>query len=390
MDSTRHLCYTRVMDAIYLDYNATTPLDPAVSEALRPYLAPGLAGRFGNPSSAHERGHAAHEALAEARSQVAQLLGCAPPEVVFTASGSEADNLAIKGVAATHAVGHIITSVVEHPAVLNTCRSLERRGWRVTYLPVGGDGRVDPAAVERALCDETALVSIMHANNETGALQPIAEIAALAHRRGALMHSDTAQSVGKVDTQVTALGVDLLTVAGHKLYAPKGVGALYVRQGVALEPLVHGAGQEGGRRAGTENVPYIVALGTACRVAAETMAVYAPRLQELRDRLQARLEAAVPGLALNGPAVERLPNTLNVSFPGVDGEALLAATPAVAASTGSACHSGCNEPSAVLTAMGLGRERALGALRLSLGKFTLEEDVERAAAALAASWRRLA
>ena len=212
MDSTRHLCYTRVMDAIYLDYNATTPLDPAVSEALRPYLAPGLAGRFGNPSSAHERGHAAHEALAEARSQVAQLLGCAPPEVVFTASGSEADNLAIKGVAATHAVGHIITSVVEHPAVLNTCRSLERRGWRVTYLPVGGDGRVDPAAVERALCDETALVSIMHANNETGALQPIAEIAALAHRRGALMHSDTAQSVGKVDTQVTALGVDLCKI----------------------------------------------------------------------------------------------------------------------------------------------------------------------------------
>ncbi len=378
------------MDPIYLDYNATTPLDPAVGEALAPYLAGGTGGHFGNPSSAHAHGAAAHAAMDEGRRRVARLLGCAPEEIVFTASGSEADNLALKGVAEHGARGrHIITSAIEHPAVLNTCRYLERHGCRVTYLPVDGSGRVDPAAVARALTGETILVSIMHANNETGTVQPIAEIAALAHRRGALMHSDAAQSLGKIPVDVAELGVDLLTVAGHKLYAPKGVGALYVRAGLALEPLVHGAGQEGGRRAGTENVPYIVALGVAAQVATETMADYAPRMQALRDRLHAALRAGVPGLALNGHLTARLPNTLNVSCPGVDGEALLAATPLVAASTGSACHSGRSEPSAVLVAMGLERERALGAVRLSLGKFTTAEEVERAAAALVESWQRL-
>jgi len=379
------------MSAIYLDYNATTPIDPKVAEAIRPCLMPGLAGIFGNPSSSHEYGRKAHAAVDEARAQVARLLGCRPEEVVFTGGGSEADNLAIKGVAEAYRErgNHLITSQVEHPAVLGTCRYLERHGYRVTYLPVDEHGLVRLADLERELTAETILVSIMHANNETGTLQPIAEIAALAHRQGALVHTDAAQSVGKVPTRVDELGVDLLTVAGHKLYAPKGVGALYVRSGVRLEPLVHGAGHEAGRRAGTENVPYMVALGKACEVAADRMADYAPRMRELRDRLQQLLAEAVPGLALNGHPTQRLPNTLNVSFPGVDGEELLAATPEVAASTGSACHAGRTEPSAVLLAMGIPRERALGAVRLSLGKLTTASDVEAAAEALGRTWRNL-
>lgn len=376
------------MSAIYLDYNATTPLDPAVSEATQRFLAGGLSGLFGNPSSAHEYGRATHEAVDQARGLVASLLGCAPGEVVFTGCGSEADNLAIKGVAEAYGDRgkHIITSEIEHPAVLNTCRYLERRGYRVTYLPVDSYGQVSPAAVERALTPDTILVSIMHANNETGTLQPITEIAIAAHRRGVLVHSDAAQSVGKIPTNVDELGVDLLTVAGHKLYAPKGIGALYVRAGTTLEPLIHGAGHEGGRRAGTENVAYIVALGKACAVAAETMAEYGPRMLELRDRLRRLLAEGISGLGLNGHLTERLPNTLNVSFPGVDGEELLRATPEVAASTGSACHAGRTEPSGVLLAMGLSAERALGAVRLSLGKFTSEDEVDEAAAALVAGW----
>ncbi len=379
------------MSGIYLDYNATTPVDPAVVEAMLPFLAGGLAGGFGNPSSSHEYGRRAHLALDEARARVAGLLGCQPGQIVFTGSGSEADNLAIKGVAEAYRDRgrHVITSRIEHPAVLNTCRYLERHGYRVTYLPVDRDGRVRPSDVERALTAETILVSIMHANNETGVLQPIAEITALARARGALVHTDAAQSVGKFPTAVEALGVDLLTVVGHKLYAPKGVGALYVRDGVRLEPLVHGAGHEAGRRAGTENVPYAVALGKAAEIAAGNLADEARRLRALRDRLHERLAAAVSGLMLNGHPVERLPNTLNVSFPGVDGEELLAATPSVAASTGSACHAGRTEPSEVLLAMGLDRERALGAVRLSLGRFTTPEDVAGAATTLADGWRRL-
>jgi len=248
---------------------------------------------------------------------------------------------------------------------------------------------VAPESVERAITGQTILVSIMHANNETGTLQPIAEIASIARRRGVFFHTDAAQSVGKVGTRIDELGVDLLTVAGHKLYAPKGVGALYVRSGVVLEPLIHGAGHEGGRRAGTENVPYIVGLGKTCQVAQATMGEYVPRIRSLRDRLHELLSQRVPGLELNGHLTERLPNTLNVSFPGVDGEELLAATTQVAASTGSACHAGRTEPSGVLTAMGLHRDRALGAVRLSPGKFTTAEEVELAAEALATSWKRL-
>jgi cysteine desulfurase len=370
---------------IYLDYNATTPVDPDVVEAMLPYLSL----HFGNPSSTHSYGQAAHHALADARLQVAQLLGCDAGEVIFTGGGSESDNLAMRGVAlARRAHGkHIITQVSEHPAVLNTCHALERlHGFRVTYLPVDAYGRVQPAALAAAIEPQTILISIMHANNESGTLQPLGEIAEIAHRHGILLHSDAAQSVGKIPTRVGDLGVDLLTVAGHKLYAPKGVGALYVRQGTRLEPLLCGGGQEGGRRAGTESISQIVALGKACELARQQLPESQARVTRLRDQLQHLLEAGLPGrVHLNGHPVERLPNTLNVSIDGVAGEEVLAATSAIASSTGSACHEGSTEPSAVLTAMGLARERALGALRLTLGRWSSEEEVRQAGASLVRS-----
>jgi cysteine desulfurase len=282
---------------------------------------------------------------------------------------------------------HIITQVTEHPAVLNTCRALERlHGFRVTYLPVDGNGRVSPAAVETAIDGETVLITIMHANNETGTLQPLREIAEIAHRHGILVHTDAAQSAGKIPTRIDELGVDLLTVAGHKLYAPKGMGALYVRHGLELEPVIYGGGQEAGRRAGTENVASMVALGTACMLAHEQLAGSQERLQGLRDELQRLLEAHLPAqVHVNGHATERLPNTLNVSVEGVVGEEVLAATPEIASSTGSACQEGSTDPSPVLMAMGLSRERALGALRLTLGRWSTDEEVGRAARLLASS-----
>ena len=282
---------------------------------------------------------------------------------------------------------HIITSAIEHPAVLGACRYLERRlGYRLTVLPVDGLGIVDPEDVRRAIEPGTALVSVMHANNEVGTLEPIADIARVAREHRIACHTDAAQSVGKVPVHVDELAVDLLTMTGHKLYAPKGIGALHVRPGTRLDSLIHGAGHEHGLRAGTENVPYIVGLGAACALAAERLQAGAPgRVRELRDRLHAALRSAVPGLALNGHAEQRLPNTLNVSFPDQDGESLLARTPSVAAATGSACHSGRTEPSAVLMAMGLDAQRALGAVRLSLGHDTTAVDVDTAATALLAS-----
>ncbi|TME00331.1 MAG: cysteine desulfurase [Chloroflexi bacterium] len=368
---------------IYLDYNATTPVDPAVVDAMLPYLST----QFGNPSSTHSYGRTTHHAVDIARQQVAQLLHCSPTEIIFTAGGSESDNLAIRGVAlARRAQGnHIITQITEHPAVLNTCHALERfHGFRVTYLPVDRSGCVNLADVEAAIEEQTILVTIMHANNETGTLQPIAEITQIAHRHGVLMHTDAAQSVGKIPTCVDALGVDLLTVAGHKVYAPKGIGALYVRQGLHLEPIMYGGGQESGRRAGTENIAFIMALGTACLLAGEQLAESQTRLQHLRDLLHQRLEAYLPGaLHLNGHRTERLPNTLNVSVERVMGEEVLAATSEIASSTGSACHEGNTEPSAVLLAMGISRERALGALRLTLGRWSSEEEVQQAATLLA-------
>ncbi|GAC1476702.1 MAG: cysteine desulfurase family protein [Ktedonobacteraceae bacterium] len=368
---------------IYLDYNATTPVDPIVVEAMLPFLS----SHFGNPSSTHSYGQVTQQAIGVPRQQVARLLDCTSAEIVFTGGGSESDNLAIRGAAlARRAYGnHIITQVTEHPAVLNVCRSLERlHGFRVTYLPVDDSGRVSPADVEAAINEQTVLITIMHANNETGTLQPIAEIAEIAHRYGVLLHSDAAQSVGKIATRVDELGVDLLTVAGHKLYAPKGIGALYIRRGLQLEPLIYGGGQESSRRAGTENIAHMVALGTACMLAEEQLAASQLRLQRLRDLLQRRLEAALPNAVhLNGHSTERLPNTLNISIDRVIGEDVLAATPQIASSTGSACHEGSTDPSPVLMAMGCTRERALGALRLTLGRWSTEEEVERAATLLA-------
>jgi cysteine desulfurase len=368
---------------VYLDYNATTPIDPAVVEAMLPYLST----HFGNPSSSHAYGHMAHQAVDDARGQVAGLLGCSPEEITFTGGGSESDNLAIRGIALAYRQkgNHIITQVTEHPAVLNTCRALERlHGFRVTYLPVDEKGRVNPGAVEAAIDEQTVLITIMHANNETGTLQPIAEIAKIAHKHGALVHTDAAQSAGKIATRIDELGVDLLTVAGHKLYAPKGIGALYARRGLELEPVIYGGGQESGRRAGTENVANIVALGAACMLAQEQLAESQARLQRLRDKLQRLLEEYLPGqVCLNGHITERLPNTLNISIEGVIGEDVLAVTPELASSTGSACHEGSTDPSAVLMAMGMSRERALGALRLTLGRWSTEEEIGKAARLLA-------
>ncbi|MFI1358120.1 cysteine desulfurase family protein [Streptomyces sp. NPDC020898] len=368
---------------VYLDYNATTPVDPRVVEAMLPHLG----HYFGNPSSSHSYGNEPRHALDQARAQVAALIGARPSEIVFTGSGSEADNLALRGVVLSARTDrpHVITQVTEHPAVLETCRALEHlHGVEVTYLAVDGDGLVDPAALAAALTERTVLVSVMAANNETGALQPIAELARITSAHGALFHCDAAQAAGKIPMGVRELGVDLLTVVGHKMYAPKGIGALYVRQGVALEALVYGGGQEHGLRAGTENVALAVALGAAAELAAAELADGTPdRIAALRDSLHRRLANALPGCVhLNGLPDERLPSTLNVSIDGALGHELLAAAPGLAASTGSACHSGTHTPSPVLTAMGLDADRALGALRLSLGRWSTPEDIETAATAL--------
>jgi cysteine desulfurase len=382
---------------IYLDYNATTPIDPRVTEAMRPFLAE----HFGNPSSSHGYGDAPRAALTAARGGVANLIGAGPDEIVFTGSGSEADTLAIRGVVLAaladdrarwaHGCPHIVTQRTEHPAVLRACEALQRlHGIDVSYLPVATDGLVDPGALADAMTDRTVLVTVMHANNETGAVQPIADLAAIAHARGALLHTDAAQSVGKIPVQVEALGADLLTVVGHKMYAPKGVAALYVRAGLRLEPVVPGGGQEGGRRAGTENVALAVALGAAADLAADALAGGEPdRLRDLRDSLHELLERRLPGrVLLNGPQRARLPNTLNVSIEGSTGDVLLARASRIAASTGSACHSGATDPSPVLKAMDLGDTRALAAVRLSLGRWTTLESVTEAADALCEAARR--
>ncbi|MGB4335209.1 MAG: cysteine desulfurase family protein [Chromatiaceae bacterium] len=372
---------------IYIDYNATTPVAPEVAEAMLPYLRE----HFGNPSSAHPYGRRAQEAVVRARGQIAALIGTQAGELVFTGCATEANNLAIMGVArALRGSGrHLITSAVEHPAVARPMAHLRDQGWDVTVLTVDEYGRVSPDELARALRDETLLVSVMHANNEVGTLQPIAELAALAHARGALFHTDAAQSVGKIGVNVDALGVDLLTIAGHKLYAPKGVGALYIRAGTPIAPIFFGAGHEQGLRPGTENVPHIVGLGAAAELAQSRLAASAGRLKERRDELHRRLAAAVPGLALNGHAEERLPNTLHCSFPGVSGRDLLAHTPAIAASVGSACHEEGDTVSGVLGAMGIPAGRAAGAVRLSIGEPTSDADIATAADALIATWRTL-
>jgi cysteine desulfurase len=370
----------------YLDYNATTPLLSEVVDAMLPWLRDG----FGNPSSSHAVGRAAKGAVETARAQVAALLGCEKDEIVFTSGGTESNNLAIRGVAqASPERRHLVTSVVEHPAVAAPCAWLERQGWRITRCGVDGDGRVWPAEVAAAVDAGTALVSVMHANNETGVVQPIEPLAEAVHAAGALLHTDAAQSVGKLPVRVRDLGVDLLTLAGHKLYAPKGVGALYVRRGTPLIPLLLGAGHERGLRPGTENVASIVGLGVACARARLDLAQEGARVRELRDRLWGELRSQVPGVALNGHPTERLPNTLSVRFPGVSGNALLAACPELAASTGSACHAGGDEAPAVVVCMGVSPSEALGTVRLSLGRRTTAGDVDAAAGPLVRAWRGL-
>ncbi len=364
---------------IYLDYNATTPIDPSVRDAMLPYLEE----HFGNPSSGYVYGQRAKEAVVKAREQVAALIGAAPDEIVFTSGGSESDNQAIIGAAlANREKGkHIITSCIEHPAVMNTCRYLEERlGFKVTYLPVDTYGLVSPESVKKAITRETILITIMHANNEVGTIEPIEEIGTIARERGILFHTDAAQSCGKITVDVSQLNVDLLAIAGHKLYAPKGIGALYIKKGTGIDSFIHGAGQESGRRAGTENVPYMAGLGTACEIAANSLPVYQQEIKLLRDRLHTIIETGLgeDSIRLNGHPEKRLPNTLNVSIKGIVGEELLSRIPEIAASTGAACHAGSTEPSSVLLAMGLGREWALGALRLTLGRWSTPEEIEKA------------
>lgn len=373
-------------DAVYLDHNATTGPLPEVVDAMLPYLRE----RWGNPSSAHGRGVTAKEGVERARAQVAVLLGCNAREVIFTSGGTEASNLALRGVAeALPSRRAFVSTVIEHPATLGPLRWLEAHGHRVTLVGISPDGAIRPEAVAMALDGDTALVSVMHANNETGVMQPVAEIAALAHGKGAFVHVDAAQSVGKVPVHVDALGADLLSVAGHKLYAPKGVGALYVRDGTPLAPFARGAGHERGMRPGTENVASIVGFGVACEMAACSLDATAARARALRDLLLARLRVDVPALVVHGERVARLPNTLHVRFPGVSGAALLARVPDVEASTGSACHAGVEHPSAVLLAMGVARDEALGAVRLTTGRHCDEADVLHAATRLVDAWRAL-
>jgi cysteine desulfurase len=365
---------------IYLDYNATTPIDPDVLEAMLPFFEE----NFGNPSSSHQYGKVAKDAVNHARQQVAKFLGADASEVVFTSGGSESNNHAIIGVALANLKrgNHIITSQIEHPSVLKPLKYLEGKfGFRTTYLPVDKYGLVNPSDFDKAITDKTVLVTLMHANNEVGTIEPIEEIGKIAKENGIILHTDAAQSCGKIEVNVNKLKVDLLTVAGHKLYAPKGIGALYVRSGTKLDNLIHGASQESCRRAGTENVPYIIGLGKASDIALKSTSQFIQGVKRLRDKLHDRIreELGEENIILNGHPEKRLPNTLNISICGVRGEELLRQIPEIAASTGSACHAGSTEPSQVLLAMGLTRERALEAIRLSLGRWSTLGEIETVA-----------
>jgi len=377
------------MRSIYLDYNATTPIAPHVQESMLPFLAE----QYGNPSSDHALGRASHEAVEAARGQVAALLGAARDEIVFTSGGTEANNLALVGTALRRMPevrGHLIISAVEHPAIVAPARFLERFGFDVTVVGTDERGVIDLRGLAAAFRPDTFLVSVMHANNEIGTVQPIAEIAALCRESNVLLHTDAAQTVGKLPVDVTQLHVDLLSIAGHKMYAPKGVGALYVRRGVALEPVLHGAGHEQGLRPGTENVASIVGLGRAAEVAHRTSNEAAEHFVACRDLLLARLRDAMgERLTVNGAGAERLPNTLSVNIPGVVGQALLERTPEMCASTGSACHSGSNHLSATLASIGLEPQVAAGTVRFSVGWYTSEEDIHYAADALIGAWESL-
>jgi len=364
---------TSNLQQIYLDYNATTPIDPRVESVMRQTMN----NAFGNPSSNHWAGTPARVIVEFARQQVAKLLGCKPAEIVFTSGGSESNNQVLKGIFfARQAPGaHIITTSIEHPAIVEPCHFLERLGAKITCLPVDASGRVDADDLNKCISADTILISIMHANNEVGTLQPIERCARIARKHGIPFHTDAAQSVGKVPTRVDELGVDFLTIAGHKLYAPKGIGALYIREGTELEPLIHGAGHEHGRRAGTESALLAAALGEACELARDLSGM--DRIRSLRDRLwNALKESCGDRVVLNGHLEKRLPNTLNVSFVGHLGSELLAQLPKIAVSTGSACHADRVEISPVLQAMGVSQEVGAGAVRFSLGRTTTSEEIE--------------
>ena len=362
---------------IYLDYNGTTPHDPEVISAMRPYLEE----EFGNPSSSHHFGAKPRQAVVTARDQIASLLSCRPQEILFTSGGTESNNFAIKGIAGAcrDKGNHIITSQIEHPAVLEVCAYLQKEGFEITYLPVDEYGSVSVSDVDAACTSNTILITIMHANNEVGTIQPLQEISEISRKRKILLHTDAAQSVGKIPTNISELGVDLLSIAGHKIYAPKGIGALYIRDGVQLETFMHGAGQETGRRAGTENVLEIVGLGKACEIAKRNMAGNIRQMQMTRDRLYVGLKKGCKQVKLNGHPEKRLPNTLSLSFEGLEANRILEKiSVAVAASAGAACHADTVEISHVLEAMGVALDWAKGTLRLSTGRTTSGEDIDSA------------
>lgn len=376
------------MRPVYLDYNATTPIHPSVANAMLPHLREG----FGNPSSSHRFGLQARTTVDAARAQVAALLKCAPEEVIFTSGGSESDNFAIAGYARKHRSrgNHIITSQVEHPAVLEICRVLETEGFEITYLPVDETGQVRIEELKTRLRSTTILISIMQANNEVGTIQPISEVAALARERNIVVHTDSAQAIGKIPVDAPSLGADMITVAGHKFYAPKGIGALYVRRGIELQPLIVGAGHERGRRAGTENVLGIVGLGAACALVAGEMSNRVPDMQRLRDLLETELLRRLPQIRINGHPTERLPNTLSVSFPGIEANRIVSVlSNTVACSPGAACHSDKVSLSHVLEAMKVPVEYAMGTIRFSLGYATTEADIRRAVEAIQNAIARL-
>ena len=374
------------MNPVYLDYNASTPVAPQVLEEMLPYLK----DKFGNPSSSHSFGVACKAGIEQARERAALLLGCEVSEIIFTSGATESNNMVIKGVAAASPRGsHIITSKIEHPAVLEPCRHLEKQGYAVTYLPVDGSGMVKPVDLEKAMTPKTVLVTIMHANNEVGAIEPITELNRIASSRGVLFHTDAAQSVGKVRVPVEELGVDFLTIAGHKFYAPKGIGALYIKSGRKLVPLLHGAGHERGLRPGTENAAFIVGLGAACMLASEVIETEGPRQMKLGLRLFESLKRAGLAVHLNGHPEKKLPNTWNISFEGFTATDVMEALgQEFAVSPGAACHGDLVEPSHVLAAMGIEPALARGAIRFSLGRETTETEIDNVAEKLKKGLKR--
>jgi cysteine desulfurase len=376
-------------EPIYLDYNATTPIAPEVADEMLPYIQ----GHFGNPSSGYAMGRYNKEAIEKARFQVANLIGALPEEIIFTSGGTESNNHAIRGAvfANSHKGKHIITSAVEHPAVAEVCKYLEKQGFDITWLPVDAKGKVNPVDVEKAVRPDTVLITIMHANNEVGTIQPVEEIGEIAKRNGIVFHSDAAQSAGKINTNVNGMNVDLLSIAGHKIYAPKGIGALYIRGGVTLENLIYGAGQEHGLRPGTENVPYIVGLGKACELAKENLEVNSRHMFQMRQQMLDGLKEKVhTGMKINADLNNCLPNTLSIAFDGVEAHTLASfVSSKVSFSTGSACHAHSVEISPVLKAMHTDLKTAAGTVRISMGKYTTKEEIEQAVEAVSTAVNRL-